>query len=77
MYLGSKHFCQVDFYTYLEHYITSNLLHDKDILRQIQASYILKASCEGKALILSKCSNVLNASYSSLISIICIFESML
>ena len=39
VYINSKTLSLVDTYKYLGHYITSNLVDDKDILRQVQANY--------------------------------------
>ena len=39
LYLGCKHLNQADVYKYLGHYVSNNLLDDKDIIRQTQANY--------------------------------------
>ena len=39
VYINGKTLSLVDTYKYLGHYITSHLVDDKDILRQVQANY--------------------------------------
>ena len=39
LYLGCKHLNQVDVYKYLGHYVSKNLLDDRNVIRQTQAHY--------------------------------------